>query len=160
MSDNQLWLDAKSLVERVGELPRPWDVRALCRRLAAARGRPLTLRAVDLPALPFGMWLFDGTRDVVMYPASATGYYRDHIILHEICHLLSGHGTPAPDPSGPAGPGTAPTGQGSGNAYSNREELLAETFASMVLKIAGQQRRAGASAVERRAAELLGGARA
>ncbi|MFM9370969.1 hypothetical protein [Streptomyces sp. Da 82-17] len=60
----------------------------LCAELARANGRPLTLHAVDLPEFPFGMWIDDGRGDRILYRSSAAGYHRDHIVLHEICHLL------------------------------------------------------------------------
>ncbi|MFI1971291.1 hypothetical protein BLA24_32440 [Streptomyces cinnamoneus] len=147
---------AAKLVARLPELPRPWDVEALCRALAEMRGRPLTLHPMDLPAMPFGLWFDDGTGDRIVYRSSATGYYRDHIVLHEICHMLAGHGA-LPEhgaiQADPAGGAQEPV---SGKPCSNAEEELAETFSTMVLKTAGQLRPKKVSAVERRAEELLG----
>ncbi|NBE56207.1 hypothetical protein GUY60_33205 [Streptomyces sp. YC537] len=111
------------------------------------------MHPVDLPEFPFGMWIDDGVGDRVLYRSSATGYHRDHIILHEICHLLIARdGDPAT-----ATRTTAPPGAG---AHSAAEEELAETFASLALKHAGRLRPRDLSPVERRAAELLGVARA
>jgi hypothetical protein len=129
----------------------------LCRRLADVRGRPLTLHDADLPALPSGIWYDDGSRDRIIYRATAAGYHRDHIILHEICHLLAGHGRPLPAlADGPLG--TA--GSDLGRAYQGFEEALAEAFASTVLNLAGQLPSPDLSAVERRAEELFGVTRA
>ncbi|MEV4641733.1 hypothetical protein AB0J80_30755 [Actinoplanes sp. NPDC049548] len=139
---------AGRLVARLPELPQPWDVDALCRELARTRGRPLTVHAVSLRGLPSGLWYADGTHDRIIHRASATGYYRDHIVLHEICHLLAGHGRQR-------------TGeQDSARICDSVEEEIAETFASMVLKAAGQLAPPDQSATERRAEELLGAFRA
>lgn len=135
-------LAAKELLVLLPEFPRPWDVDTLCRDLAGARGRPLTLHPVDLPEFPFGMWIDDGVGDRVLYRSSATGYHREHIILHEICHLL------IPREGGPT------------TVHSAAEEELAETFASLALKRAGRLRPRDVGPVERRVEELLGVARA
>ncbi|MFI7601438.1 hypothetical protein [Actinoplanes sp. NPDC049681] len=136
---------AGRLVARLPDLPKPWDIETLCRDIAEARGRPLTVHAVRLRGLPSGLWYDDGTHDRIIHRASATGYYRDHIILHEICHLLAGHGTARRDMA---------------RVCNSIEEEIAETFASMVLKAAGQLPPPDLSATERRAEELLGAFRA
>jgi len=149
---------AAKLVARLPDLPRPWAVEALCEELQRVRGRPLTLHSADLPALPFGMWYDDGTRDYIVYRSSATGYYRDHIVLHEICHMLAGHGVPPPDLAGESGSATVALRgrRAKSKAFSNAEEELAETFAAMVLRMAGHRKPKGLSPVERRAEELFG----
>jgi hypothetical protein len=151
----------KKLIAQLPDLPQPWDVEMLCRALERTRGRPLTLHPVDLPALPFGMWYDDGAVDHIFYRSSATGYYRDHIILHEICHMLAGHGRARRDLATEPGSANPVVGgpRAKRNACSNTEEELAEAFSSMVLKIAGQMPAKDISAVERRAEELLGAGR-
>ncbi|MFI9274334.1 hypothetical protein ACIGXM_27035 [Kitasatospora sp. NPDC052896] len=157
MSSRHVRAIAAKLVARLPEIPRPWDVEALCAALAGSRGRSLSLHPVELPGLPFGMWFDDGAGDHILYRSSAVGYHRDHIVLHEICHLLAGHGTTPAElrsPTDQEGPTAA--GLGPRAACNGTEEELAEAFATMVLKIAGQQRPKRVSAVERRAEELLG----
>jgi hypothetical protein len=46
-----------------------------------------------IPALPFGLWYDDGQRDHIIYRAGMTDTYRDHVILHELCHMLARHNT-------------------------------------------------------------------
>ncbi|MFC7304474.1 hypothetical protein ACFQVC_09650 [Streptomyces monticola] len=106
----------------------------------------MTLHAVDLPEFPFGMWIDDGRGDRILYRSSATGYHRDHIILHEICHMLVGPGKAAQRVAT-----RTPT------AHSDAEEELAETFAALALKKVGRLRPKGVGPVELRAEELLGG---
>jgi hypothetical protein len=106
------------------------------------------------------MWYDDGAADHIFYRSSSDGYYRDHIVLHEICHMLVGHGTsPQPLPAGSIdylidGRSVRST------AFNRFEEQLAETFAGMVLKIVNAQRPLDVSAVERRAEELFRGTHA
>ncbi|MFD8997575.1 hypothetical protein [Streptomyces abikoensis] len=161
MANKHVRAMAEKLVARLPELPQPWDVEELCRALGRARGRTLKLHSADLPALPFGMWYDDGATDHIIIRSSATGYYRDHIVLHEICHMLAGHGTALQEVlSGPGSGAGADGRRAKGKSCSDAEEELAETFASLVLRIAGQMRPKGISAVERRAGNLLGAGRA
>nr|WP_052477837.1 hypothetical protein [Kibdelosporangium sp. MJ126-NF4]CEL14359.1 hypothetical protein [Kibdelosporangium sp. MJ126-NF4]CTQ88725.1 hypothetical protein [Kibdelosporangium sp. MJ126-NF4] len=119
--------EAAVLMADLPPLPRPWRIEDLCVTLARRRGRPLLLHELDLAALPFGLWYFDGERDHIISRAGATGYHRDHIILHEICHMLAGHTT---DLAAVTGPRTA-------------QEELAETFATIVLKQARKRPEGG-----------------
>ncbi|MFD0885171.1 hypothetical protein ACFQ08_11515 [Streptosporangium algeriense] len=148
---------AKKIVMQLPDLPEPWDVEALCRTLQQTRNRPLRLHSVDLPAMPFGMWYDDGSEDHIFYRSSATGYYRDHIILHEICHMLVGHGV-MPRQLSDESEGYLITGRIlRSRAYNSFEEQVAETFSSMALNIIRNRRSKDVSAVERRAEELFRG---
>lgn len=159
MANKQVWAIAEELAAHLPELPQPWGIEKLCEALEQTRGRPLRLHPVDLPALPSGVWYDDGACDFILYRSSAAGYYRDHIILHEICHMLAGHGVPPEELAGRARSADSAAGpRPDGQACNAAEEELAETFASVVLKIAGQRRPRKVSAVERRAEELLGAA--
>ncbi|MDQ8702860.1 hypothetical protein RCO28_10210 [Streptomyces sp. LHD-70] len=164
-------LAAKGLLACLPEFPRPWNVDVLCQELARIGGRPLTLHSVDLPEFPFGMWIDDGRGDRILYRSSATGYHRDHIVLHEICHLLVARErhpavrrvVPPADGDRPAialRAADRPAAPAPLLAHSPPEEELAETFASLALKRAGRLRPRDVSAVEQRAAELLGATRA
>ncbi|GHF36002.1 hypothetical protein GCM10010218_16820 [Streptomyces mashuensis] len=152
MANKHVRAEARRLVALLPELPQPWDITVLCEALGRMRGRPVKLHSADLPALPFGMWYDDGRSDHIIHRSSATGYYRDHIVLHEICHMLAGHGTALRD--------VAAEARAKGKACNDAEEELAETFSSMVLKAAGRMRPKGISPVERRAEDLLGAGRA
>ncbi|OJF14435.1 hypothetical protein [Couchioplanes caeruleus] len=153
---------AGRLVARLPELPEPWHIEVLCRDVARLRGRPLTVHGVSLRGLPSGLWYDDGVSDRIIHRASATGYYRDHIILHELCHILAGHGVPRPKVvaemtrTGPAGRAE----QTRARLCDSIEEEVAETFATMVLRAAGQRPPRDLSVAERRAEELFGASRA
>jgi len=70
----------------------PLDVRELCRRLAEQRGRPIRLvpYPIRVPG-PFGLWIMTETDDVVFYQQETTPPHQDHIILHEIGHIIADH---------------------------------------------------------------------
>lgn len=122
------------------DLRPPFDIERVCAGLAAQRGRPIHLRPMRLPeGGPCGLWLATQRADVVCYDDAVTGLHRDHIILHEIGHLLFGHpGAPAVDAvtSQLLMPGLDPAlvrrvlGR---THYSEAAEVAAETFATLVL---------------------------
>lgn len=40
---------------------------------------------------PYGAWIATGTADYVLYQQNTTKPHQDHIILHEVGHILAGH---------------------------------------------------------------------
>jgi hypothetical protein len=74
-------------------IPHPFDLDELCEGIANLRGRPLHLQAV--PGLsstaPCGLWISVQSADYVFFDASTTRLHADHIILHELGHMLWGH---------------------------------------------------------------------
>lgn len=80
------------------EIPDPFDIDVLCDNLAALRGRPL--HVLPLPegapkGMPCGMWMGTGSADFVWYDASTSRAHADHIIAHELAHMLCDHFGPA-----------------------------------------------------------------
>jgi len=76
------------------DIPSPFQVRELCGRLAARRGRALTLRPLDLRADgPCGLLVATTTADYIFYEARTSAPHQEHIILHEVGHLLCEHHT-------------------------------------------------------------------
>lgn len=76
------------------ELPRPFDIDAFCAQLAAQRDRPIRICALPSPArigTPCGAWLQTATTDWVFVEHSTSRFHRDHIVLHELAHMLCGH---------------------------------------------------------------------
>ncbi|MGW5054000.1 hypothetical protein [Actinokineospora sp. NPDC004072] len=73
-------------------LPARADLAGLCAHLAAARGRPLHVVPVAMNAAqPCGLWLATQDADWVFYDADTSRAHQEHIILHEIGHLICGH---------------------------------------------------------------------
>jgi hypothetical protein len=76
------------------ELPRSFSVGTLCTRLATHRGRPLYVQALPGVASltgPCGVWLETETEDFIFYESNTSRLHQDHIVLHEIGHMLRQH---------------------------------------------------------------------
>lgn len=135
------------------DLPRPFDVHALCERIGRHRDRPLTLLPMDLPpGSPCGLWVGTDERDYIVYQRATTPLHQDHIIVHELAHVLCGHLDSAGLGDEHArrlfphlAPDTVRRVLGRG-AYSSEEEQEAEVLASMILQRAGRERRSSRAA--------------
>ncbi|GAA4532565.1 hypothetical protein [Amycolatopsis samaneae] len=80
------------------DIQAPLDVRALCDRLARHRGRPIKLVDYPLPVPgEFGVWFASDTTDYVLYQRETTKTHQDHIILHEVGHIIAGHSSDETD---------------------------------------------------------------
>jgi hypothetical protein len=73
------------------DLPVPFDVRAFCEALGARRGRPIRLCPLTGPAGPCGLWAVGTEADFIFYEQATSPLHQQHIILHEVSHLLCGH---------------------------------------------------------------------
>lgn len=121
------------------ELPVPFDVRAFAEGLARRRGRPIVLRPLPRAGGCSGLWVATPAADVVFFEAETSPLHQEHILLHELCHLVLEHRPGAPPPAGPAGlfPDLRPEAvrrmlQRAG--YSTDEDREAELLASMILE--------------------------
>lgn len=131
------------------DLPRPFDVRRLCADLGRRRGRPVELVEMTLPAgAPSGLWLSTGQRDYIVYEHATSPLHQEHIILHELSHLLCGH-TGGSRLSAEHASRLFPQLDSAmirrvlGRAgYPSEEEQEAEMLASMILRRAERPRRA------------------
>lgn len=64
----------------------------LCRRLGAHWNKPIRLLPWALPVPgPFGLWMSRPNEEVIFYQEETTRVHQDHIILHEIGHILCDH---------------------------------------------------------------------
>ena len=62
-------------------------------RVPALTGRPLrVVPAVQTFPAPSGAWLRTAGGDVILIDAEASPLHRDHILAHELAHILLGHG--------------------------------------------------------------------
>jgi hypothetical protein len=73
------------------ELSTPFDVHSFCDRLSTQRGRPILLQSVAGTASACGVWVSVPSADLIFYEQDTSPLHQDHIILHEISHLLCGH---------------------------------------------------------------------
>jgi uncharacterized protein YejL (UPF0352 family) len=160
MTGKQARAAAAVLIRKLPPLPRPWHIETLCAKLAEARGRPLLLHELDLAALPFGLWYYDGEKDHIISRAGTTGYHRDHIILHEICHMLAGHNAGSDRPAAATGGdlASAVIEAAVASPHTHDQEELAEAFATAVLKHVSRPAMPPASEFEQRAAAVFGAA--
>lgn len=72
-------------------LPAPFDVHTLSRTIAERRGRPILLLPVAGLTDVCGLWIATDTTDLVCYESDTTRPHQDHIILHELSHVLCDH---------------------------------------------------------------------
>ena len=130
------------------ELPVPFDVRVFCEGLARRRGRPILLRPLPRASGCTGLWVATPAADVVFYEPETSPLHQEHIILHELCHLLLGHapvGAPPRAQAGPAGllPDLRPDAVRRmlhRAGYPTEEDREAELLASMILEGASRPR--------------------
>ncbi len=93
---------------RTVPLPSPWNLSTYLARVAAHRGRSISLQPIPPAALAdtgcrgSGLWVTRGHDDIIVYDATAIERNADHIILHEIGHMLFGHGKEGTEPITPS----------------------------------------------------------
>jgi hypothetical protein len=73
-------------------LPHPFDVRELGALVAARRGRAIQLLPMSCgDSGMLGLWVATDTADLILYEESTTPPHQEHIILHELAHVLCDH---------------------------------------------------------------------
>lgn len=72
-------------------LPSPFNVETFCAVLSERRGRPIHLCAMTMGISPCGVWLALPQVDYIFYEEGTTRLHREHIVLHELGHVLSDH---------------------------------------------------------------------
>ncbi len=76
------------------KLPYPFSVEAFCSQLGQQRNRPLHLHPMpDRSALSgvCGVWVATEGDDHIFYESRTSRVHQEHIILHEIGHVILGH---------------------------------------------------------------------
>jgi hypothetical protein len=118
----------------------PLDVAALCARIGQLRGRPIELveRPIPVPG-PFGAWLAGAQADYILYQRETSRAHQDHIILHELGHILARHHSDQPDDEALRGlhPDSDPDAVRKAlrrTEYSTAAELEAELIATIILE--------------------------
>lgn len=112
------------------DLTHPFCLDTLCDRIAEQRGRPIRLHPLPKEAAESGvcgLWVGTASIDYVFYEAQTTPLHREHIVLHELGHILFGHHSLEGEETA-AG---APTVLGR-TSYTTQQEQEAELLASMI----------------------------
>lgn len=80
------------------DISPPLDVHELCRRVGVVRGKPIRLVAYPIPVPgPFGVWIATGSADYILYQQETSPSHQNHIILHELGHIIAGHSSDESD---------------------------------------------------------------
>lgn len=130
-------------------IPRPFDVDAFCTEVARRRGRPLHVHELppgDSASLPCGVWIATDQADHIFHIAGGSRLHRDHIVLHELGHMLFDHAVTDPsDVDDPAGLALLPDLDPAmirrvlrRGGYSTAQEQAAEMIASLILQRAAR----------------------
>lgn len=84
---------------RAVPIPDPFDVDVMCQQLAAQRGRPIRVVTAAEAAehMPCGVWIATATEDVLVVAPDVTEVHREHIILHEVGHMVCSHASSTSD---------------------------------------------------------------
>ncbi|MCX5193369.1 ImmA/IrrE family metallo-endopeptidase [Streptomyces sp. NBC_00249] len=112
------------------DLTHPFSLETLCARMAEQRGRPIRLHPLPKEAAESGvcgLWVGTESVDYVFYEDRTTPLHREHIVLHELGHILFEHHSL----EGEENAGRAPVILGRTN-YTTRQEQEAEMLASMI----------------------------
>ena len=72
-------------------VPNPFDINDFCRVISSRRGRALHLVQKQTRLGPCGVWLSLPDADYVFFESETSQLHREHIILHELGHLLCEH---------------------------------------------------------------------
>ncbi|WP_407836573.1 hypothetical protein ACE1OC_09050 [Streptomyces sp. DSM 116496] len=93
MSERTLRKRCRSILRELG-VTAPLRVPELCRLLGEHRGRPIRLVPYSLPVPgPYGLWIAGAQADFIFYQKETSRAHQDHIVLHEVGHILADHGS-------------------------------------------------------------------
>ncbi|TXC97461.1 ImmA/IrrE family metallo-endopeptidase [Streptomyces sp. ISID311] len=92
MTTRQVRKRCQALVSAL-DLPRPFSVEALIHELSVRRGRPIQIHTVSLGSSlnACGLWIATKASDDIYVEEKTTKFHQEHIILHEIGHILCDH---------------------------------------------------------------------
>ncbi|MEV4443703.1 ImmA/IrrE family metallo-endopeptidase [Streptomyces sp. NPDC049577] len=74
------------------DIPSPFDIWALCDSVAERHGRPIRPEPLRLPPDgPCGLWVSTPDVDYIFYAHDTSPLHQEHIIAHELGHVICGH---------------------------------------------------------------------
>lgn len=139
------------------ELPSPFSADALCALVSKRRGRPIVIHESSALTLdvnvPCGLWIELDDVDNILVAKGATPSHRDHIVVHELAHVLYNHqGVTGKNYLSLTVPNLSPAlirrvlGRGS---YGPHEEQQAEVLASVIMEQVGREQESHADGHDR-----------
>ena len=117
-------------IRELADTPRH-DARAFIEALRLERERPIIVEAVDMEIIRPGLWglyAADEYADYILFERDTDPDHQEHIIWHEVGHLVMGH---RPSSLHRLGPKLIAKALGR-DRYTRREELEAELFATLM----------------------------
>lgn len=123
-------------------LPQGADIFALCQGLSRQRGRAVRVVPVELPDPQlYGIWFSTDDTDYIAYEKRTSRLHQEHIIAHELAHIIRGHRGIGGGPGTEAGPGglfpsldpKVVRSMRPRAGYSDSDEQEAEAMASLLL---------------------------
>ena len=141
MSREQARRVCEALVTGI-DLPEPFDLTEMCARIGAQRGKPVVLMATPMAMGGglCGLWMSTAKGDYVFYEQDTSPLHQQHIVFHEIGHMLRRH-TPTrvlgADIARALAPEVEPAeGQRvlGRDTYSDEDEYEAELIATLLLQ--------------------------
>jgi hypothetical protein len=79
---------------RTIDLPDPFTIDAFCTSISRERGRPIRLGQLpDGNGSPCGVWVATAEVDWVFHQVATSPLHQEHIILHELAHMIFDHKT-------------------------------------------------------------------
>jgi hypothetical protein len=73
------------------DIPDPYGIDALVEQVAAGRDRDITVVNTRMPTGLSGAWVQTPERDFLFCERETSSLHREHIVLHELGHMLCGH---------------------------------------------------------------------
>ncbi|MER6316467.1 hypothetical protein ABT237_22235 [Streptomyces sp. NPDC001581] len=76
------------------EIPAPYDVNGVCDLIERRRGRPLSVLPMTIPVYegsPSGLWVETDESDYILFQEKTSRAHQEHIVAHEIGHMLLNH---------------------------------------------------------------------
>jgi hypothetical protein len=143
-------------------IPMGSDIAEICALVGQLRGRPIYLIPMAMQAThPCGYWISTGTADFIVYDTNTRKTHQEHIIAHELAHIICCHRGAAQlddESAQTLFPDLDPAlvrDMLRRSAYSDAQEQEAEVMATIILQRATRhRRRAGAGISEDVAARI------
>lgn len=162
MNRSQSRRECEALVARL-DLPVPFDLGQMCALVGQQRGHPIVLMPTSMSMGSLcGLWLGTAKADYVFYEHDTSRLHQQHIICHEIGHILRRH-----SPNRILGADVARALTGSievGNVqhvlgrdtYTDHDEYEAELVATLILRRIGRRQvREVPTSTDPRASEIV-----